>query len=314
MARKPVNQTKNISTVAPRKQAAAPARQSGSSSARAKVPAAMNAVPDKPSIEQEVVTPKVEIQPEAAVTELPEAPVIEAPAIEAKVPAKATKPQPETSPITKSVKTVRVAKPKAVAKPEVSAAPLVKAPRKALAKRAVAAPPKPSSAKTSVTSSIVRKPTLISKKGLSEMATTTAASAEKIKSAFTDFNGRAKAAFEKTAKLGEEFTDLTKGNLEAVAESAKIAAKGAESLAQEAADYSKRSFESATAAMKRYSAIKSPAELIQLNSEYAKTSFDSAVAEVSKMSEAMTKLAGDFFQPLSSRYSIAAEKLKASAF
>ena len=66
--------------------------------------------------------------------------------------------------------------------------------------------------------------------------------------------------------------------------------------------------------MKRYSAIKSPAELIQLNSEYAKTSFDSAVAEVSKMSEAMTKLAGDFFQPLSSRYSIAAEKLKASAF
>ena len=146
------------------------------------------------------------------------------------------------------------------------------------------------------------------------MAINSTISAEKIQTMMTDFNDRAKAAMEKSAKLGEELADLTKGNLEAVAESAKIAAKGAESMAQEAADYTKKNFETVTAAMKRYSSIKSPAELIQLNSEIAKSSFDSAIAEASKMSEAFTKLAGDIFQPLSSRYTLAAEKLKAAAF
>ena len=65
--------------------------------------------------------------------------------------------------------------------------------------------------------------------------------------------------------------------------------------------------------MKRYSAVKSPAELIQLNGEYAKTSFDTAVAEVSKVSETLTKMMGEMFQPLSNRYTVASEKIKAAA-
>ena len=148
-------------------------------------------------------------------------------------------------------------------------------------------------------------------KGTTPMATNSTFSPEKI---LTDLNARTKTAFEKSAKFGEDFAELAKGNLEAVAESAKIAAKGAETIAQGAADYTKKNFETATAAMKRYSSVKSPAELFQLNSELAKSSFDSAVAEASKMSEAFTKLAGEIFQPLSNRYTITAEKLKASAF
>jgi phasin family protein len=141
--------------------------------------------------------------------------------------------------------------------------------------------------------------------------TTTTFSPEKI---LTDLNARTKTAFEKSTKFGEDVAELTKGNLEAVAESAKIAAKGAETLAQGAAEYTKKNFETATAAMKRYTSVKSPAELFQLNSEIAKSSFDSAVAEASKMSEAFTKLAGEIFQPLSNRYTVTAEKLKTSAF
>jgi phasin family protein len=148
-------------------------------------------------------------------------------------------------------------------------------------------------------------------KGTPKMATATPP--EKIQTMFTDMSDRAKTAFEKSTKLSEEFADLTKGNLEAIAESAKIAAKNAEALAQEAADYSKKSFDTATAALKRYSAVKSPAELLQLNGEYAKTSFDSAVAEVSKVSETITKMMGDVFQPLSSRYAVASEKIKAAS-
>src|SRR3546814_11303900 len=74
------------------------------------------------------------------------------------------------------------------------------------------------------------------------------------------FNEKAKVAVEKSGKIIEELNELTKGNVEAVVESGKIAAKGAETLGQEAADYSRRSFEKATATMKSFASVKSPTE------------------------------------------------------
>jgi len=144
-------------------------------------------------------------------------------------------------------------------------------------------------------------------KGTTFMAT------EKVQAIFGDLNERAKAAVEKSSKLVEDLADLTKGNVEAFVTSSRVAAKGAEALGQEAVDYGKKSFETATATFKSLAGAKSPSELYQLQSDYAKTAFDSAIAEASKVSEQIVKLAGDIFQPISSRYAVAVEKLKASA-
>jgi phasin family protein len=152
-------------------------------------------------------------------------------------------------------------------------------------------------------------------KGTDFMATaadTTKIAAEKVQAMFTDINDRAKTAFEKSAKLGEEVAELTKGNVEAVIASTKVAAKGAETLTHEISDYSKKSLESATAAMKSFAAVKSPTELFQLQSEFAKTAFDTAVSEASKMSETWMKLANEVAQPISNRYAVAVEKMKAA--
>ena len=130
---------------------------------------------------------------------------------------------------------------------------------------------------------------------------------------FADFNDRAKAAVEKSTVLIAEANEFAKGNLEAVVESSKIAAKGLESFGQDAAEYSRKSFETATAALKGMSAVKSPTELFKLQSDFFKTSFDSYVAEASKNTEALIKLAGDAAQPLSSRVALAAEKVKLAA-
>ncbi len=138
-------------------------------------------------------------------------------------------------------------------------------------------------------------------------------SAEKIEAYLLTLNEKAKAALDKGAKLGEEFTELAKGNLEAAAESTKVAAKAAETFAQDGAALAKQGYEEATAAFKRYSTVKTPAELMQLNSELAKTSLDATMAQVSKANEALAKFATDFFQPLSGRYTVAVEKLKATA-
>jgi phasin family protein len=130
---------------------------------------------------------------------------------------------------------------------------------------------------------------------------------------FADFNERAKAAVEKSTVLVAEANEFAKGNLEAVVESSKIAAKGLESFGQDAAEYGRKSFETATAALKGMSAVKSPTELFKLQSDFFKTSFDSYVAEASKSTEALIKLAGDAAQPLSNRVAVAAEKAKLAA-
>jgi phasin family protein len=129
---------------------------------------------------------------------------------------------------------------------------------------------------------------------------------------FADFNDRAKVAVEKSTKLAEEANEFAKGNLEAVVESGKITAKGFESFGQDAAEYSRKSFETATAALKSMASVKSPTEFFKLQSDFFRTSFDSIVAETSKNTEALIKLAGDAAQPLSNRVAVAAEKAKAA--
>lgn len=141
---------------------------------------------------------------------------------------------------------------------------------------------------------------------------TAAFTPEKLESYVAELNVKAKAALEKSAKLGEELAELTKGNLEAASESAKVAAKAAETFAAEGAELAKAGYENATAALKRYGTVKTPAELLALNSELAKASFDTALGQASKFGESATKFATDFFQPLSARAAIAADKIKAA--
>jgi len=130
---------------------------------------------------------------------------------------------------------------------------------------------------------------------------------------FADFNDRAKAAVEKSTALVAEANEFAKGNVEAIVESSKIAATGLQSFGQDAAEYSRKSFESATAAMKTLATVKSPTDFFKLQGEFLRTSFDSYVAEASKTTEAMIKLAGEAAQPLSNRVAVAAEKAKLAA-
>ena len=141
----------------------------------------------------------------------------------------------------------------------------------------------------------------------------TADAGERVQALFGEVSERAKGAYEKSVKLTEELTEFQKGNVEALVESSKLAAKAAESLGQEAADYARKSFENSTSAMKTFASAKSPSELFKLQSDYMKSSFDAAVAESSKVTEAWLKLAGDVAQPLSNRIAVAVEKVKTSA-
>ena len=141
---------------------------------------------------------------------------------------------------------------------------------------------------------------------------------EKTKALFSgantaELNEQAKGAMEKSAKMAEDFVAFGKGNIEALVESSKIAAKNVEALGQEAADYAKTSFESASEAAKTLAAAKSPTEFMKLQGDYARTAFDTMIAEGSRSTERMLKMFGEFAQPISNRVAVATDKMKLSA-
>ncbi|WP_204200190.1 phasin family protein [Sphingomonas longa] len=135
----------------------------------------------------------------------------------------------------------------------------------------------------------------------------------KAQAVFTDMTERSKGAVEKGQKLFADATEFGKGNVEALVESSKIAARGIETMSQDAVAYAKSSFEHASEAMKTLSSVKSPAEFMKLQADYARSAFDAMMAHTSKSTEASLKLAGEVAQPISNRIAVAAEKIKVAA-
>lgn len=129
---------------------------------------------------------------------------------------------------------------------------------------------------------------------------------------FNDANGRAKEAFAKSQKSVEELVEFSKGNLEAIAASGRIAAKGAEDIAKYSAEYGRATIEKANATAKQFAAVKTPTEFFQLQGDVAKQTLDAVVAEGSKFTESYLKLLGEVFQPIQNRYAVAVEKVKSS--
>ncbi|MHA6723324.1 phasin family protein [Sphingomonas sp. RS2018] len=131
--------------------------------------------------------------------------------------------------------------------------------------------------------------------------------------ALNDFNDRAKGALEKGGKVVADMGEFAKGNVEALVESTRIAAKGFETMGQDAAEYTRTSFEGMTANLRTLASVKSPTEFFKLQNDYMRSAFDQMVQQTSKSTEAFMKLAGDAAQPLSSRMAVAVEKVKTAA-
>lgn len=231
--------------------------------------------------------------------------VAKAAAAPAQAAAKIVKAATATPASTKATKATKAAKParkpRAVKAVRATAKPARKAGRPVgrPAKRAVAA--------------AVTQTTRIQNEGTRIMKKETAQVADRLQAVFGDVNERARTQIERNTRIAEEMTELSKGNVEAMVASTKIVAKGLETVGQEVAEYSRKSFEGASAALKSFTEVKSATDFFRLQSDFARTSFDGFVSESSKLSETMIKLAGDVAEPLASRYSVAAERVKAVA-
>jgi phasin family protein len=274
----------------------------------------------------EVTESKAEVLPVAEASKPAPAPVKEeivAPAATAAAPA--PKPQPAPRVAAKAEKKAQPAA-KAAAKTEKKKQPARKVAAKTVTrgkpakKPVVARKPKPAAKPIVKPVRTAAKVVRSIKTGVKTMANTTSKAAEtgqiaaeQFRAAFGDVSERAKAAAEKSAKIVEELADLTRGNVEALVASSKIAAKGVETMSQDAAEYSRKSFEEASAVLKSFAEVKSATDFFKLQGDFARSAFDAAVAESARVSETVLKLAGEVAEPINSRYNVAAERVKTLA-
>jgi phasin family protein len=255
-----------------------------------------------------VTAPKAEAASAPAAAEAPKA----APAAQK---TEATEKAAEASKAAPAAKAApaRAAKAAPASRKARKAAPAKPARREAAPKKAARAAAPAAAATAAVAKKIIKRKRTIETKGTQTMKNEANKITDSVQAVFGDVNERTRAQIERSTRFAEELTDLGRGNVEAFVASTKLAAKGVETIGHEVAEYSRKSFEEASAALKAFAEVKSPTDFFRLQSDYARTQFDSLVAETSRLSETMVKLAGDVAEPLAGRYTVAADKVKAAA-
>jgi len=97
--------------------------------------------------------------------------------------------------------------------------------------------------------------------------------------------------FEDIQKYGKENVDVCLKQFGTVS-------KGFQAIATEYADYSKKSFETGSAAFEKLLGAKSLDKAIEIQSDFVKTAYEGFVAQATKISELYTDLAKETYKPI----------------
>ena len=110
-------------------------------------------------------------------------------------------------------------------------------------------------------------------------------------------------------KSFEDFQAMSKNGYEAYIASATALTKGLQNIAQEATDFSRKSFEKGTEVVEKATATKSIEKALEVQQGYAKEAYEAFVAQATKMNELYVATAKEAFKPFEA--SLAAFGVKA---
>jgi hypothetical protein len=96
--------------------------------------------------------------------------------------------------------------------------------------------------------------------------------------------------FDQFQKIGQEGFDATVSAMGAFT-------KTSQTIAAEAADFAKKSFETGTGTFEKLTGARSLETAIEIHSAYVKTAYEDFVAQATRMSELYSTLAKDTFKP-----------------
>jgi phasin family protein len=95
----------------------------------------------------------------------------------------------------------------------------------------------------------------------------------------------------------DELQMLGKKNMDIALKSFGALSKGAQAIAVEVADYSKKSFEGNTAAVEKLFGAKTVEQAIELQTSYLKRAYDDFVAEATRLGELYVDTAKEAYKP-----------------
>ncbi len=99
--------------------------------------------------------------------------------------------------------------------------------------------------------------------------------------------------YEDFSKYGKEFADTGLNTFASIS-------KGAQAIATEASDYTKKSFEAGATAFEKLFAAKSFDKAVEIQTDYAKQSYEAFVAEATKIGDLYAELAKEAYKPFES--------------
>jgi hypothetical protein len=99
--------------------------------------------------------------------------------------------------------------------------------------------------------------------------------------------------FEDAGKAGKEYLDASMTSLAAIS-------KTMQSIAAEATDYAKKSFETGSSALEKLLAAKSVEKAFDVQLEYGKQAYESFVAEATRMTDLCADMAKEAYKPYES--------------
>ena len=207
----------------------------------------------------------------------------------------------------------QVAAEEAMPKPVVKPAPKSKKTKKTTSSSKVSAKPAPKPKKALTPQAPPAQPTITQLKEKIMASSKNTDFTKTLSDMMSDMQSRAQTAYEKSSEITGEMSDFAKGNVEAMVEAGKLLAAGMQNMGKTYVEDAKSAYEAVTGDLKEVAAVKSPSELFQLQGKLARRNFDAMVAFSSKQTESMLKLANDSFAPISSRMSVAAEKISKAA-
>jgi phasin family protein len=125
---------------------------------------------------------------------------------------------------------------------------------------------------------------------------------------FADATGRGEEIAKRSRKAAEELADITRANVDALVESGKIATSGAQSIGQQVLAKGRDTVDQAANTVRALAEAKTPADVLQVQSDFFRSAFDRFVEESATLTESLVKVAGEAFEPISTRASLNVER------
>ena len=124
---------------------------------------------------------------------------------------------------------------------------------------------------------------------------------------------RAKQAADRAVKLSKDSVEFNRENIEALIESTKITARGAQEIGKTNLKYTRENFVEASRALQGVFSVATPRDFFEKQTDYLRTGIDRIMDQTSNNIDAVTKLAGQAYQPIADRVGTIRKEIKKAA-